>query len=106
MKGLVHRDVKPANIFARHIGLAYDFVKVLDFGLVQVQEHDRTSVVMQPTGGTERVRGTPGYMAPEVILQRSVDRRADIYGLGCVADFGSRGRKCSRVASGIGWNHC
>lgn len=89
MKGLVHRDIKPANIFVCHIGLEYDFVKVLDFGLVQgkVQGRATTDVVRRPTGGTDRVRGTPGYMAPEVILQRSVDRRADVYGLGCVAYF-------------------
>ena len=86
-KGLVHRDIKPANIFVCHAGLEYDFVKVLDFGLVLVRERDARGVVMQQPGGTDRIRGTPGYMAPEVILRESVDRRADIYSLGCVAYY-------------------
>jgi serine/threonine-protein kinase len=87
VKGLVHRDIKPANIFVCHMGLEFDFVKVLDFGLVQVQGGDTRGVAIPPTDGTDRVRGTPGYMAPEVILRRSVDRRADVYGLGCVGYF-------------------
>jgi serine/threonine protein kinase len=99
VKGLVHRDIKPANIFVCHVGLLYDFVKVLDFGLVQVQERDTTTLVMQPAGGTDRVRGTPGYMAPEVILRRSVDRRADIYGLGCVAYFMLTGQQVFQLGA-------
>lgn len=86
-KGLVHRDIKPANIFVCRIGLDYDFVKVLDFGLVQTLKRDVAEAVTQLTGAADRVVGTPGYMAPEIILQRSVDGRADVYALGCVAYF-------------------
>jgi serine/threonine-protein kinase len=80
--GLVHRDVKPANIFACHFGLKWDFVKVLDFGLVKsaasMSADDRLT-----SEGT--IAGTPAYMAPEAAVGgQAIDARVDIYGLGCV----------------------
>ena len=88
-RGLVHRDIKPANIYVCRMGMDYDFVKVLDFGLVKFNPaHDlegRTQTLMTAAHTTI---GTPAYMAPEIILGRSdVDRRADVYALGCVAYF-------------------
>ena len=84
-RGLVHRDVKPANIFVCRVGPDDDFVKVLDFGLVKHTAAGQT-VTMLSTKGT--VVGTPGYMAPEIALGRGdVDGRADIYSLGCVAYY-------------------
>ena len=81
--GMVHRDVKPANLFVCRLGLDCDFVKVLDFGLVRQaasQEHD---VSLTAEGA---VAGTPAYMAPEAIVSgKDIDARADIYSLGCVA---------------------
>jgi serine/threonine-protein kinase len=80
--GLIHRDVKPANIFICRYGLDYDFVKVLDFGVVKSKD--------EPSGGTtqitqtNRATGTPGFMAPEMVLGGNIDARADIYALGCV----------------------
>jgi serine/threonine-protein kinase len=80
--GLVHRDVKPANIVACHWGLKWDFVKVLDFGLVKATwsmgEDDRLT-------SDGQITGTPAYMAPEAVLGEPLDARADLYGLGCVA---------------------
>ena len=86
--GLVHGDIKPANIHACRMGIEHDFVKVLDFGLVKREDRalEDTLVTAQ-----QMTSGTPGYMAPEVILgDGSVDRRADIYALGCVATFCDR----------------
>jgi serine/threonine protein kinase len=86
-RGMVHRDIKPANIYVCRMGLEYDFVKVLDFGLVKVRERtpggETTLVTLEHT-----TTGTPAYMAPEIIVgDADVDRRADVYALGCVAYF-------------------
>ncbi len=81
--GLVHRDVKPANIFVCRYGTRYDFVKVLDFGLVKDRTSDAPGATVTTNGS---ITGTPAYMAPEVALGKiNVDARADIYSLGCVA---------------------
>jgi serine/threonine-protein kinase len=79
--GLVHRDIKPTNIFVCRMGVEYDVAKVLDFGLVKSRLSPDES--RMTAGG---VTGTPAYMAPEIALgQETIDGRADLYGLGCVA---------------------
>jgi eukaryotic-like serine/threonine-protein kinase len=82
--GLVHRDIKPANIFLCRNGEDYDFVKVLDFGLVKGLD-DAVDPKAQLTR-ENTIHGTPAFMAPEQALGRSdLDGRVDIYALGCVA---------------------
>jgi DNA-binding NtrC family response regulator len=80
--GLVHRDIKPANLFVCRLGSQYDFLKVLDFGVVSRQGRE----ALAPLTEAGLVLGTPGFVAPELLTGRGVfDRRADIYALGCVA---------------------
>lgn len=89
--GLIHRDIKPANIFICHRGLDYDFVKVLDFGLVKdVSEGSREGTLVTAQG---IVSGTPAYMSPEMAQGDSLDGRTDIYALGCVAWWLLTGRQ-------------
>jgi serine/threonine-protein kinase PknK len=82
--GLIHRDLKPANIFLEKrmggSGGPATEVKVLDFGLVKVLE-DTQGFSITRTGA---VLGTPAYMAPEQCEGHEIDRRADVYSLGCV----------------------
>ena len=82
--GMVHRDVKPRNIFLSKMGWQHDFAKVLDFGLVKTAMREDESLMTMDGSAT----GTPAYMAPEVALGGAVvDGRTDIYSLGCVAYF-------------------
>ena len=85
VRGLVHRDIKPANIHLGQLGLVCDFVKVLDFGLVKPIADRSIEEPLSTQAGL--IIGTPGYMAPEMALGDSVDGRADIYALGCVAYY-------------------
>jgi eukaryotic-like serine/threonine-protein kinase len=80
--GIVHRDIKPRNIFACRMGLEYDYAKVLDFGLVKLDATGGTKTCLTRDGVTT---GTPAYMSPEVAMGRhDIDGRADLYALGCV----------------------
>jgi eukaryotic-like serine/threonine-protein kinase len=95
--GLVHRDIKPANIHVGRLGLRHDFVKVLDFGLVKsVTEREpgmATEIGLMP--------GTPAYMAPEMAGDATIDRRADLYALGCVAYYLLTGRLVFEASTGL-----
>jgi serine/threonine protein kinase len=80
--GLVHRDVKPANLFLTRRGRRFDFVKVLDFGLARPIEGGAGDT--RDTRG-HALAGTPAYMAPEIFAGLPPDARSDLYAVGCVA---------------------
>jgi serine/threonine-protein kinase len=78
---LVHRDLKPGNIYVCRYGSDLDFAKVLDFGLV-LDRRPTTEELEDRRGPV----GTPAVMAPEQVrFDAPVDHRTDIYALGCVA---------------------
>ena len=88
--GLVHRDIKPANIQVCRMGRRFDFIKVLDFGLVKRRTRGGEGRGMGEGKGV--VVGTPSYIAPEMVAGDDIDARADIYSLGCVGYFLLTGR--------------
>ncbi|NOK03326.1 MULTISPECIES: serine/threonine-protein kinase [Myxococcus] len=77
--GVVHRDIKPDNIFLVDTGTEALHVKLLDFGVARLMHEDDATALGTESGAWV---GTPSYMAPEQIRCRPVDGRADIYSLG------------------------
>src|SRR5262249_16044357 len=88
--GLIHRAIKPSNIFACERGKVYDVSKLLDFGLVKSSGIESDSVRLTREGA---FAGSPAFMSPEQAAGHShLDARSDIYNVGAVAYFLLTGR--------------
>jgi serine/threonine-protein kinase len=90
--GVVHRDVKPGNLFVCRLGDDPDFLKVLDFGIASIEGSAGDAGASVDVTRTGWVHGTPAYMSPEVCTGGRADARSDIYSLGAVLYFLLTGR--------------
>ena len=84
-QGMIHRDVKPSNILITHSGDPM----LTDFGIAKIIDEELTVDLT----GTSATVGTPEYMAPEQVISKTVDGRADMYALGVVFYEMVTGRK-------------
>jgi serine/threonine-protein kinase len=88
-EGIVHRDVKPANLRLTPEGR----IKVLDFGVALLVDPLRDRADTRTRSGSDEIAGTLAYMAPEQLLGEAVDARTDLYGLGVVLYEAATGRR-------------
>ena len=80
-RGVVHRDVKPSNVFLARSEVGEETVKLIDLGVAAVAEEKLDETDRKLTQAHEVV-GTPEYMAPEQLWGRAVDARTDVYAIG------------------------
>jgi len=79
--GIIHRDLKPSNIILDRDSNGNDFVRIVDFGIAKLMTEAIDAPKLTQTG---EVFGSPLYMSPEQCLGNKLDRRSDIYSLGCL----------------------
>jgi eukaryotic-like serine/threonine-protein kinase len=88
--GIIHRDIKPDNVFLKTVGGQPDFVKVLDFGVAKLGEQLRGGDATLTKAGM--IFGTPKYMSPEQATARKLDARTDLYSVAVMMYEGLCGR--------------
>jgi len=105
-RGIVHRDIKPENVMLSPSGQ----VKVLDFGVAKLLPRGDEGVTLETQATASAasrqidasgMSGTPAYMAPEVLLEKEVDQRADLFSLGVVFYEALTGRHPFRASSWV-----
>src|SRR5262245_33522536 len=79
--GIIHRDMKPENVYLIQREGRPDFVKVLDFGIAKIVNDDTGGPALTQTG---MIFGTPEYMSPEQAQGSAPDHRVDVYAVGCI----------------------
>lgn len=95
-RGLIHRDLKPDNIFVTRVGQA-DHAKILDFGIAKAIDGPSS---LTASGA---IIGTPAYMSPEQCRGADIDGRSDLYALGCIAFRMLAGREPFTASSTVGY---
>jgi serine/threonine protein kinase len=83
--GIVHRDIKPDNVFLTLMAMVNDIVKVLDFGVAKLLDEAPLTMI-------GAMVGSPAYMAPEQAFGRAVDGRSDVYAVGATMYHALSGR--------------
>jgi serine/threonine protein kinase len=78
-KGIIHRDIKPDNLFILNQSGVRLHVRVLDFGIARIMRGDETADLEPPLTQPGAVLGTPRYMAPEQLAGQPADARSDLY---------------------------
>jgi serine/threonine-protein kinase len=92
-QGLIHRDIKPANLMMCRYGGEFDFVKVLDFGLVKTVTQDIEQGSFDAITHAGELPGTPAFLAPESVAgSAGITPRVDIYALAAIGHFLLTGR--------------
>ena len=87
--GIVHRDIKPDNVFLVAMPGVEDFVKLLDFGIAKLSGDSAASQHLTTTG---TMLGSPAFMAPEQVRTNEVDHRVDLYAVGATMYLALSGR--------------
>ncbi len=83
-KGIVHRDMKPENVFLVRTDDGRELVKIVDFGIAQMKDISGSSEGSRKLTRTGMIFGTPEYMSPEQAAGKPVDQRVDVYASGVI----------------------